>query len=153
MFQRFIDDLRDRAANVVRMSCVATAAVVALIVAGVFLCAAGFVAVQQRYGSIEACLTGALAFFIVALIGFGSYQAMSRRAKARAAARAAAAPRSAMHALLADPKLVAVGLQVIRTIGIKRLVPIVAICGVALGLVAANRHSTNRSAIDPTAAE
>lgn len=143
MFQRIIDEMKNRAGSAVRLSCLATAAALALAVAVSFLCAAGFVAVQQRYGSIEACLAGAALFFVVGLIAFASYLAARRRARILAAAAA----RSAVHsALLADPKLVAVGIQVIRAIGIKRLIPLVAIGGVALGLFAANR----RDVVDQT---
>jgi len=143
MFQRIIDEMKNRAGSAVRLSCLATAAALALAVAVSFLCAAGFVAVQQRYGSIEACLAGAALFFVFGLIAFASYLAARRRARILAAAAA----RSAAHsALLADPKLVAVGIQVIRAIGIKRLIPLVAIGGVALGLFAANR----RDVVDQT---
>ena len=48
---------------------------------------------------------------------------------------------SAAHSLLADPAMVAIGLQVVRAVGIKRLVPILAIGGVALGLLAARGHA------------
>jgi hypothetical protein len=140
MFQRMIDDLKGHAGNALRISCLATAAAVALLVTASFLCAAGFIALQQRYGTIEACLGGAGVFFVVTLIAIGSYQAARRRAKARAVARAAAAPRSAMNTAMADPKLVALGIQIIRAIGIKRLVPMIAIGGVALGLLAASRR-------------
>jgi hypothetical protein len=41
-----------------------------------------------------------------------------------------------MHSALADPMLVAAGLQVIRAIGIKKLIPILAVGGLALGFLA-----------------
>jgi hypothetical protein len=145
MFQRMIDDIKDSTGRALRMTYLATAAGVAVLVTTSFLCAAAFVAVLQRYGLIEACLAGAGVFFVVALITGGSYLALKRRGRIRAAE----ATKSAMHTALADPMLVAAGIQIIRAIGVKRLVPILAIGGVALGLLAASR----RDAADQTPAE
>jgi hypothetical protein len=147
MFQRMIDDIKDSTGNALRMTYLATAAAVALFVTTSFLCAAAFVAVLQNYGLIEACLAGAGVFFVVALIAAGSYMARKRRVKVRAAE----ATKSAMQTALADPMLVAAGIQVIRAIGIKRLVPIIAIGGVALGILAASRRDAG--ATDQTPAE
>jgi hypothetical protein len=145
MFQRLIDDIKDSTGNALRMTYLATAAAVALFVTTSFLCAAAFVAVLQKYGPIEACLAGAGIFFVVTLIAAGSYMERKRRIKVRAAETA----KSAVHTALADPMLVAAGIQIVRAIGIKRLIPILAIGGVALGLLAASR----RDATDQNPAE
>ena len=147
MFQRMIDDIKDSTGNALRMTYLATAAAAALFVTTSFLCAAAFVAVLQKYGLIEACLAGAGVFFVVTLIAAGSYMARKRRVKVRAVE----ATKSAMQTALADPMLVAAGIQIIRAIGIKKLVPIIAIGGVALGILAASRH--NPGATDQTPAE
>jgi hypothetical protein len=145
MFQRMIDDIKDSTGNALRMTYLAIAAAVALFVTTSFLCAAAFVAVLQNYGLIQACLAGAGVFFVVTLIAAGSYMERKRRVKVRVAETA----KSAMHTALADPMLVAAGIQIVRAIGIKRLVPILAIGGVALGLLAASR----RDATDQAPAE
>jgi hypothetical protein len=145
MFQRLIDDIKDSTGNALRMTYLAAVAAVALFVTTSFLCAAAFMAVLQKYGPIEACLAGAGVFFVVTLIAAGSYMERKRRVKVRAAETA----KSALHTALADPMLVAAGIQIVRAIGIKKLVPIIAIGGVALGLLAASR----RDATDQTAAE
>jgi hypothetical protein len=142
MFQRMIDDIKDSTGNALRMTYLATAAAVALFVTTSFLCAAAFVAVLQNYGLIQACLAGAGVFFVVTLIAAGSYMERKRRVKVRAAETA----KSAMHTALADPMLVAAGIQIVRAIGIKRLVPILALGGVALGLFAASRRDANDQA-------
>ena len=106
----------------------------------------------QKYGLIEACLTGAGLFFVITLIAAGCYLEQKRRHKIQAAiqaARAAETAKSAMHTALSDPRLVAAGIQIIRAIGIKNLVPILAIGGVALGLLVSSR----RDATDQTPAE
>jgi hypothetical protein len=145
MFKRMIDDIKDSTGNALRMTYLAAAAAVALFVTTSFLCAAAFVAVLQKYGPIEACLAGAGVFFVVTLIAAGSYMERKRRVKVRAAETA----KSTLHTALADPMLVAAGIQIVRAIGIKKLVPIIAIGGVALGLLAASR----RDATDQTPAE
>jgi hypothetical protein len=139
MFQRLIDDFKDSTGNALRLTSLAAAMAFALFVTASFLCAAAFVYVLQNYGLIEACLAGAGVFFIAALIVSSFYMIRRNRIEARAARaaeRAAEHAKSAMHSALADPMLVAAGLQVIRAIGIKKLIPILAVGGLALGLLA-----------------
>jgi hypothetical protein len=137
MFQRMIDDFKDSVANSARLTSLAAAMALALFIAMSFLCAAAFVYVLQTYGLIQACLTGAAAFFVVTLIVAACYMARKSRIEA---ARAAAA-KSAVHSALADPMLIATGIQLIRAIGIKRLIPILAVGGLALGLLASRGAS------------
>ena len=49
--------------------------------------------------------------------------------------RAEQAAKSTAQTLLADPMLVAAGIQVVRAIGVKKLIPILAVGGLALGLM------------------
>jgi hypothetical protein len=137
MFQRIIDDLKDTAATAARLTSLAAAAALALLVAVAFLCAAAFIYVLQTYGPIQACLAGAGLFFVVTLIAVAAYMARKNRIKARPAAP----PKSAVQSALSDPMLVAAGIQVIRAVGIKRLIPILAVGGLVLGLLA-SRNST-----------
>jgi len=146
MFHRLIDDFKDSTATALRLTSLAAAAAIALLVTTAFLCAAAFVYVQQNYGTVEACLTGAAIFFVVALIAAGWYVARKRQAKARAE-RAA---KSAAHSMLADPMVVAAGIQVVRAIGVKRLIPILAVGGLALGfLVSRNAAASSHEAQAP----
>ncbi len=92
----------------------------------------------QHYGLIEACLTGAGVFLLVTLIAAITYTVRKKRARARAAVAA----KSAVHSALADPMLVATGIQLVRAIGIKKLIPILAVGGLALGLMASRNSST-----------
>jgi hypothetical protein len=145
MFARIIDDFKDSTGLVMRQTFLVAAAALALFITTSFLCAAAFVAVLDRYGLIDACLTGAAVFFVVTLIAAVSYMVRKKRVKVRATETA----KSAMQTALADPMLVAAGLQVIRAIGIKRLIPILAVGGLALGLLA----SRNSAASDEAPAE
>src|ERR1700681_3301076 len=105
MFQRVIDDFKDSTGTALRLTSLAAAVALALFVTTSFLCAAAFVFVFQRYGLVEACLTGAGIFFVVTLIGAGCYMVRKNQVKARAA-RAAETAKSALPTALAAPMLV-----------------------------------------------
>ena len=83
MFQRFIDDFKDSTGTALRLTSLAAAAAMALLVTTAFLCAAAFVFVLQKYGPVQACLTGAAIFFVVTLIAAGCYMARKRQIEAR----------------------------------------------------------------------
>jgi hypothetical protein len=136
MFQRVIDDFKASTGTAMRQTSLAAMAAIALFITTSFLCAAAFVVVLDKYGLVPACLAGAGLFFIVAMIAALSYIVRKRQIEARAAQRAKAAAQSAAHTLLADPMLVATGLQIVRAIGVKRLIPILAVGGLALGFLA-----------------
>ncbi len=54
--------------------------------------------------------------------------------------RRAQRPDAAANAPLIDPMLVATGIQIARTLGLKKVIPLLALVGVALGYMA-NRSS------------
>jgi hypothetical protein len=139
MFQRMIDGFKDSASTALRLTSVAATAVVALLIALSFLCAAAFVFVLQHYGPVQACLTGAGIFFVVALIAAGWYMVRKNQLEARAAEKA----KSAAHSVLGDPMMVAAGIQLIRAVGVKKLIPILALGGLALGLLASRSNSAS----------
>jgi hypothetical protein len=137
MFQRLIDDFKASTGTVLRLTSLAAAVAIALFITTSFLCAAAFVFVLQRYGLIEACLTGAAVFFVVTVIAAACYMVRKNQVETRAKETA----KSAVHTALADPMLVATGIQLIRAIGIKKLIPILAVGGLALGLMASRNTS------------
>jgi hypothetical protein len=141
MFARMIDDFKQSTSTALRLTSLAAAVAVALFITLAFLCAAAFVYVLQTYGLIEACLTGAGIFLLVALIAGIGYMVRRNSTKARAAETA----KSAVHTALADPMLVAAGIQVVRAIGIKRLIPILAVGGLALGILASRNTQTDEA--------
>lgn len=132
MFQRMMDGIRVSTGTTMRLTSLALATGVALFVTTSFLCAAAFMAVLDAYGPIQACLAGAGVFFLLTLAAALSYVAYKKDAEKRAARAAKASAQS----MLADPMLLATGLQIVRAIGFKRLVPILAIGGLALGILA-----------------
>ena len=131
MFQGWIDDFKDSTGTALRLTSLAAAAAVALLVTTSFLCAAAFILVLEKYGPVQACFTGAAIFFVVTLIAAISYTVRKRQITIRAEQAA----KSASNSLLADPMLVAAGIQVVRAIGIKKLIPILAVGGIALGFM------------------
>jgi hypothetical protein len=141
MFARMIDDFKDSTGRALRLTSLAAAMALALWITISFLCAAAFVYVLQRYGLIEACLTGAGVFFVVTLIAAGGYMVRKRQVKTRAAETA----KSGLQTALADPMLVATGIQIVRAIGIKRLIPLLAVGGLALGFLATRGPSSDEA--------
>ncbi len=136
MLHHMIDDLKTTSAVALRLTGLMIACAAALFITTGFLCAAIFVVVLQRYGLPEACLAGAAVFFILSSITALVYL-LDKRETQREAVEA---EKSALAAALSDPAMIAVALQVARTIGFKRLVPLLAIAGVALGLSANRRR-------------
>jgi hypothetical protein len=148
MFQRAIDDFKDALGVSVRMTSLAAMAATTLFITTCFLCAAAFVAVLEEYGPVAACLSGAAVFFVVTLLAAGSYMASKKRIAVRAKQHAREQKehaKSAMHGALADPMLMAAVLQAVRAVGLKKLVPILAVGGLALGFLA-SRGSSNDEA-------
>lgn len=137
MFQRLIDDFKDSTGTALRLTSLAAAAAAALFVTTSFLCAAAFMFVLDRYGPVQACLTGAAIFFVVTMIAAICYMVRKNQIKVRAEQTA----KSAAQIMLADPMLVAAGIQIVRAIGVKKLIPILAVGGLALGLLASRGHN------------
>ena len=134
MLQQVIDNLKNSTGATLRMTSLAAAAGLALFVTLSFVCAAVFVAVMHSYGAIAACLTIAAIFLVIALVVGGIYVAKKRRAKALALAAAQRAAReAAASAPLIDPMLLATALPIIRAIGLTKLIPLLAVAGVAYG--------------------
>jgi tellurite resistance protein TehA-like permease len=96
---------------------------------GVRLCAA-------KYGLLQACFAGAGVFFVATMLAAIAYMVRKKQIREKPVEAA----KSTMQAALSDPMVLAAGLQIVRTIGLKRIVPIIAIGGIALGLMASRRQ-------------
>jgi predicted PurR-regulated permease PerM len=81
-----------------------------------------------------------VAFIVVAVYAVRKHQ-IQRLIERRTAARA----RSTAQAILTDPAMVATGIQIARAIGLKRLLPILAIGGLVLGLVAGRKQMSQHA--------
>jgi hypothetical protein len=105
-------------------------AALALVVAVVFALFALFIWLAERYSPLTAALVLAGFFLLLAILaGIGSLLAQRRTV---AEARLALQARSNSPWL--DPKLLPIGLQVARSIGLRRIVPLVAVGVLAAAL-------------------
>jgi ABC-type transport system involved in multi-copper enzyme maturation permease subunit len=149
MFQRIIDGISASTGTTIRLTSLAAGAAFALFVTTCFLCAAAFISVLQTYGPVQACLAGAGIFFLLTLTAAATYWGYKRQMQKRARIAAERAAKSAASSMLADPMLIATGLQIVRAIGVKRLLPILAIGGVALGIMASRAGTPDEAAAEP----
>lgn len=131
---RIVDELKDSTSSALRQASMMAVVAVALLITVGFLCAAAFIFVLENYGPLAACLAGAGVFLVVAAIAAAIHAVRAQQIAARARQRAN--QRASTAHLLTDPAVVATGLQIVRAIGVKRLIPLLAIGGVALGLLA-----------------
>ncbi len=92
-----IDRFKEKAGSALQLTSLAAAIAVAGLVTLAFLCAAGFVYVLQTYGPIQACLTCAGIFLLVAVIAAGLFVARRNRRSggARGGSREIRGPRRA----------------------------------------------------------
>lgn len=137
MLQKFMDDFRESTGTALRLTSLAIAVAVLLFITTCFLCAAAFVFVLQKYGLLEACLAGAGVFFVATLLAAIAYMVRKRQIRKKPVE----AVKSTMQTALSDPMVLAAGLQLVRTVGLKRIIPIVAVAGIALGLMAGRRQA------------
>ncbi len=144
MFQRIMESVSESTGTTVRLTSLALAAAVALFITTSFLCAAVFVLMLERYGPVQACFAGAGVFFLLTLAAAASYMVYKRELDKRARAARSSAP-----SVLADPMLIATGLQLARAIGIKRLLPILAVGGLALGILASRAGAPAETSVEP----
>lgn len=114
----------------IRAFAIAAAAGLFALVAVVFLFSAAFVLTSDRFGQVDACL-GAAALFLILAVVLGLIQAVVVRRQRRESRELAA---SASIAALSDPRALLIGLQIAQAIGLKRLLPLLAVAGLALAV-------------------
>jgi hypothetical protein len=124
----FGEHLKSRVGGAVRTTSLLTLVAFSLLVMVSFLCAAVFIVILQNFGAVLACLCLAGIFCLIALLTGAWYVQLKRK-------RRAAPPLSGLAIAMSDPTIAAAGVQIIRTLGVKRLLPLLAIGGIALGLM------------------
>lgn len=108
-------------------------------VAMLFFCISLFAWLAQQYGSITAGLVlGGI--FLLIMLTTGITCIMIRRKRLRSQAREAATGSKWWQ----DPALVLTGLEITRMIGVRRLVPIAIVGGIAAGLLAGQKPNKLR---------
>jgi malonyl CoA-acyl carrier protein transacylase len=150
MLQRLMDDFRTGVGSAVRLTAFGLVIAVSLFVTIGFLSAASFMFVLPREGAVAACFAGGGVFFLIGALAAAAYAIKERQERRRleqAAREAAQSAKSTTSTLFSDPAVLAIGLQLVRVIGVRRMVPLLAIGGLALGLLASQR---GRGESDPT---
>ena len=105
-------------------------AAAALTAAVLFLALGTFLWAERAYGAITAAFVLGGFFLLIALATWAAYFAIRRRAAERERLAAAAEAEAGKQWWL-DPVVIATALQLVRTVGITRLIPIVALGAVA----------------------
>ena len=146
MFERIADRWKREASGALLLVSLAAACAATAAVTLAFLCAAAFIAALNRYGLVDACLVGAAVFLAATLVLLAVY-AMS--VASRRASRASPEPQPAGPPV--DPRLVLIGLQLVQAVGIRRLLPILAVGGAALAFAAAASGRRRGGGSDATA--
>jgi preprotein translocase subunit Sec61beta len=126
----------------------AAIAVVAAVVAAVFLLVAAFIWLAQRYDSLTAGLVLGGVFIVVALIAFLACLITRRSNVTRA--RLELASRDSAGTGFLDPKLLGVGLQIAQAIGWRRIIALAAVGVLAAALAKEWRGGDDGGAADDT---
>lgn len=138
MFEKIYGRLKREARSALLLVILAAVCLGAAAIAIAFLCAAGFIFALNQLGPVYACLIGFGVFLFGTLILLAFYAILSvrhrRLERERAAADAASSP-------LVDPRFVALGLQVAQTVGLRRILPILALGGAAFLLASGARRA------------
>ncbi|ETR77404.1 signal peptide protein [Afipia sp. P52-10] len=148
MLQRLVDDVKSSAGSAARLACLGIVMAVSFFVVVGFLAAAAFMYVLAREGAVAACFAGGGVFFLLALIAATIYSIIQQQQQRRMEAARAQAAKSPVSTFLSDPAAIAIGLQLVRTVGLRRMIPLLAIGGVALGLFAGQRREPTESTDD-----
>jgi hypothetical protein len=93
-----------------------------------FLSVGGFLWVQTRFDAVTACLVLGAAYLLVALTALAVVMSVRRR-------RPKVAPPTAPSPWWSDPVAIMTALQLVKAVGITRLLPIAVLGAVAAGLV------------------
>jgi hypothetical protein len=105
------------------------------------LCAALFIWIDGRFGPIWACVALAGGFLLVVCIAIAVIVSIRRRQ-----ARMLAIRKQSAATLLRDPEILTLALQVSRTLGLKRALPLVLVGAFLVGVVLSRSAARNREA-------
>lgn len=107
---------------------------------------AAFIFAEDRFGTLPALCAVGVGYLVIGLIAFSISASQRKAAEQAELARRKAAKQSeapSMPSLLADPMLLTAGMQLVRSVGLTRLVPVLAIAAAAAGYIATRGSSSN----------
>jgi hypothetical protein len=137
MFEPVYERLKSEVRWTLTRLALAAACAGAVAIALGFLCAAGFVFALDHLGVVDACLVGAGVFIAATLILLAAYAILSARRRRKERERAAAEARSS--SALVDPRLVLLAFRVVQAVGVRRLIPLLAVGAAAFVLASGAR--------------
>jgi len=142
----FIDDLRQKIDTMLKLAVAGAIAAAAATVAFFCFAISLFLWVQQNYSTLDAWMALGALFVAVAIVG-GIVMLMVR--KRRPAPRPEPKPReqpSTVSRLLQEPAVLLTGLQIVRLLGPRVIVPIILLGAVAGGLLMGRNGHSHRDA-------
>ena len=141
MFGSLFDDLKLKVDGMLKLAVVGMIATAAAIVAFFCFAVALFLWMQQTYGTLEAWM--ALGVLFAALAAIGSIFILNLRRRRVTSAPKPREAASGMSRLLQEPAVLLTGLQIVRMLGVRGVLPIILLGAVAGGLfMNRNGHST-----------
>ena len=143
MFGSVFDDLKYKVDGMLRLAVAGMIAAMAGIVAFFCFAVALFLWMQQEYGTLEAWLALASLFLAVAIVcGIVMIWIRRRPAMRREPPKPREATTSPTMKLLQEPAVLLTGLQIVRTLGVRGMLPIILLGAIAGGfLLNRNGHA------------
>lgn len=129
MFSSLLNDLKRAIGEMLTIAGCALILAGAAIIAFAFFALAAFVWIENTYDTITAALTLGIFFVIVAVIVLIVMLIMRNRARKRL--------QKSRQRWWADPAVVATGVELVRMLGARRVIPAALIAGVILGVMQA----------------
>lgn len=133
MFSALLKELKGAVGRMLAMAACGLVAAIAGVIALAFLLLAAFVWVENTYDTITAALAVAIFFIVVAIIVLIVMLILRGTARKRA--------QKSRQRWWADPAVVATGVELVRMLGARKVIPAAAIAAVILGIL----QSTSRS--------
>ena len=156
MFGSLIDDLKAKVDGMLKLAVAGAIASAAAIVAFMCFAIALFLWMQQTYGTLEAWLAIGACFAALAVLGIIFMLVLRRRTltnRAKAVSARAEEP-SMVTRLLQEPAVLLAGLQLMRLVGRRGILPIVLLGAVAGGIMMNHRNGHSaRTDHDPVEQE
>ena len=147
MFGSLIDDLKAKVDGMLKLAVAGAIAASAAVVAFMCFTVALFLWMQEIYGTLEAWLAIGACFAALAMLGGIFMIVLRRRTHPVKAATVRAEEPSMIARLLQEPAVLLTGLQILRLVGARRILPLVILGAVAGGLMLnRNGHASHHDA-------
>ncbi len=142
----FIDDLKQKVDTMLRLAVAGAIAAAAATVAFFCFAVSFFLWVQQNYSTLDAWMALGALFVVVAIVcGVVMIVVRKRRPTPRSEPKPREQP-SAVSRLLQEPAVLLTGLQIMRLLGPRVIVPVILLGAVAGGMLMGRNGHSHRNA-------